>query len=125
MVTVEVSVTNLVTVAVAVLVCVVVAVAKIVLGTVTEVVVVAAMLRTAVLVVLAVGTERHLQAELRAWPSVYLLKHAGFFVATAAARFCSSRAVKHPGKKLVVRETVVMVVVVVTNVVTVGASVTV
>jgi len=124
-VTVEVSVTNLVTVAVAVLVCVVVAVAKIVLGTVTEVVVVAAMLRTAVLVVLAVGTERHLQAELRAWPSVYLLKHAGFFVATAAARFCSSRAVKHPGKKLVVRETVVMVVVVVTNVVTVGASVTV
>jgi hypothetical protein len=93
--------------------------------TVTEVVVVAAMLRTAVLVVLAVGTERHLQAELRAWPSVYLLKHAGFFVATAAARFCSSRAVKHPGKKLVVRETVVMVVVVVTNVVTVGASVTV
>lgn len=91
----------------------------------TEVVVVAAMLRTAVLVVLAVGTERHLQAELRAWPSVYLLKHAGFFVATAAARFCSSRAVKHPGKKLVVRETVVTVVVVVTNVVTVGASVTV
>jgi hypothetical protein len=65
---------------------------------VTEVVVVAAMPRTAVIVVLEVGTKRHLQAELRAWPSVYLVKHVGFFVGMAAARFCSSRAVKHPAK---------------------------
>lgn len=55
-----------VTVAVAVLVCVMVAVATTVLGTVTEVVVVAGIFTTAVQVVLVVGTERHLQAELRA-----------------------------------------------------------